>query len=101
MENSQLVKLRKGCSDRVDDGLSVGLVVALVQRSPGPTEEQKVLKNTAVIVIREDQLYPAEAYRDVLPLDGPDSIIHVVLVPQQGKIEALHAFGNERVAVGR
>ena len=94
MENAQLVHCLERDGNGVGNTRFHGRVNTVKDRLSSPAEEHEVHINAAVIIVWPDQTNNAQAYGDILPLDGLESVIHIILVLQAGKIYALHALGN-------
>ncbi|KJK73295.1 hypothetical protein H634G_11605 [Metarhizium anisopliae BRIP 53293] len=67
MENTQIVNCLERHGNNAADVRFHGPVNTVKDRLSSPAEEH-------------------EAYRDILPLDGLESVIHIILVLQAGKV---------------
>lgn len=52
-------------------------------------------------MLRPDQVYTTKAHRNMLPLDGPETVVDINLILQAGAVRTLHALSDEHVPAGR
>ncbi len=80
LKNVKSVHCLEYRADRIDGVQLVDLVTAVEQGPSGPAEKHDVHIDTAVVMLWPDQVYTAEAYGNMLPLDGTETVVHIDLV---------------------
>jgi hypothetical protein len=99
VEHTLFVHCLEDRGDCIENG-RLGKATAVKQGPSSPTKKHRVQIDSAVVIIWQDQVDTAETYGDVLPLDGPELVVDLVLVLQAGTVETFHALGNKRITVG-